>query len=845
MILTPDQRLRVFVSSSMTELAAERAAVSAAVSRMRLVPVMFEQGARPHPPRDLYRAYLAQSQIFVGVYGESYGWTAPGADRSGLADEFDLARTLPRLIYVKEPSPGRDPRLERLLAAIRSTGHVTYRRFGTADELRAYVEEDLALLLSERFLPSPYVAWPEATGGVPVALTPLVGRADDLVAVEALLTDEHVPLVTLVGPGGIGKTRLAMASADRVAERFPDGARYVDLSTVSDPELVGEALARGLGVRTSGSVPPVADIASWLRSKRLLMVVDNFEQVTDAAPTVGQLLRAAPGLTALVTSRAPLRVAGEWVYAVPPLPTVADDQANSPAAQLFAQRARAVSASFTLTPANSAAVDEIARRLDGLPLAIELAAARTVLLPPAEILDRLGDRLGLLTTGARDVPDRHRTLRDTIAWSYHLLGADERDLFDRFAVFAGTCDLAAIEAVAGPRPDPFAGVEALVESSLLVQRPSPDGEARFAMLDTIRAFARERLRDSGDWPAVSAAHARHYLELTEEFAPRLNTSAAPRLLRRLELEHDNVVAAIDWFHAHDDPVAVLEIMWATWLFWWRSGHVEQGDRYMSQVLDRADLLDDVQIGMALMLAGGVALVSGQSERAERMLEPALPRLRASGNGPLAALAAVTIAQLALEHGDEQRADRYLRECGELAAGAGDGWEASLFYSRLALIALRRGRLGDARDNLRAARERSGTDQLAMVVAEYLSAICAVAEGRLDETRRHLLDGLSVTVAAGDEGGLGTFLAAVADLDTRTGDLERAVRLAAAAQALHTPSNEMWMRGFVSPWPVTGLDADTVRARLGPATYDAAWQTGARLSMADAAADAFGSSPEAA
>ncbi|GIF63268.1 hypothetical protein Ais01nite_13030 [Asanoa ishikariensis] len=837
-ILTPDQRLRVFVSSSLTELAEERQAVDSAVRRLRLVPVMFEQGARPYPPRELYRAYLGQSDIFVGVYGESYGWIAPGDDLSGLADELDLARALPRLIYVKEPAPDREPRLATMLEQVRRDGGIVYRRFDTAHRLRTQVEEDLAVLLSERFTVTPPATWPEPAACVlPSPPTPLIGRSDDLAAVEALLTDAHVPLVTLIGPGGIGKTRLALAAADRVLDRFPDGVRYVDLSATADPALVGETLARSLGVRTSGSVPPVTDIASWLRSKRLLLVVDNFEQLTDAAPLVADLLRAAPGVTVLVTSRAPLRVAGEWVYAVPPLPTTGDDPTTSSAVRLFVDRTRAVSADFALTPDNAAAVVEVVRRLDGLPLAIELAAAKTRLLSPAAIVDRLGDRFDLLTGGARDAPERHRTLRDTIAWSYDLLGKGERTLFDRLGVFAGPCDLSALEEVAGPHPDVFAGVEALVESSLLVQRATPDDEPRFTMLDSIRAFAREKLRDSGDWAAVSTAHAGHYLRFAGDVQPRLNTSAAPLLLRRLEFEHDNVVAAMDWYLTHDDPGAALEIMWATWVFWWRRGHVEEGNRYMSQVLDRVDLLDEPQVGMALMLAGGVALVSGQFERAEGVLEPALPRLRAGGEGPLAALAAVTVAQLALARGDQERADRYLRECRELEPDVGAGWEASLFHSRLALIALRRGRLDEVEDDLRAALGEAVMDQLSMVVAEYLYAIYAVARGRIEEARQHLVAGLSVAAAAGDEGGLGTFLTAVADLDTRTGDLERAVRLGAAAQALRTPSNEMWMRGFVSPWPVTGLDAAAVRARLGAAAYDSAWQAGERLGTPGAVAEA--------
>jgi predicted ATPase len=839
-ILTPDQRVRVFVSSSLKELAAEREAVRSAVLGLRLMPVMFEQGARPHAPRDLYRAYVEQSQIFVGVYGESYGWVAPGADRSGLAEELALAGPRPRLIYAREPAPGRDPRLAALLDDLRRAGDVTYRTFGSADELRSQVEADLATLLAKRFAQAPPASWPEPpAGGLPAARTRLIGRDDDLAAVGAMLTDGDKHLVTLVGPGGIGKTRLATTAAQRVADRFPDGVRYVDLSAVSAFELMGEALARGLGVRTSGSVPVATDLASWLRTKRLLLVVDNFEQLTDAAPVLAEILRAAPGVTALVTSRAPLRLAGEWVYPVPPLPAAGPDPANAPAVRLFVDRARAVSGRFAVTTANAGAVVEIARRLDGLPLAIELAAAKVRMLSPDAIVDRLGDRFGLLTGGARDLPDRQRTLRDTIAWSYRLLGPGERGVFDRLGVFAGACDLAAVEAVTGPRPDLLDVMAALVESSLVTQQATAQGEPRFTMLETIRAFAREKLRDSGDWAAAAAAHAGHYRRLARDLEPLLDGPGAPGLLRGLELEHDNIAAALDWFFDHDDPAAALEIMWATWPFWWRRGHVEEGNRHMSGVLDRVDLLDDTQAGLALMLAGGVALVSGQLDRAEEVLRPALPRLRAGGHVPLAALAAVTVAQLAGERGDLRRSDRYLLVCRELSPQVGTAWESSLFHSRLALIALREGRLDEARDNVAAARDAAGPEHLATVVAEYVSALYEIARGEVDAARRHLVDGLSVAAAAGDEGGLGTFLAAIADLDTRTGHLERAVRLAAAAQALRTPSNEMWMRGFVAPWPASGLDAEAVRARLGPAGYDAAWQAGERLAVADAVAEAVG------
>ena len=323
LVRTPDQRVRVFVSSTLQELAVERGAVRDAVIRLRLVPVMFELGARPHPPREVYRSYLAQSQVFVGVYWQSYGRVAPGEQVSGLEDEYLLSAGLPRLIYVKSPAPEREPRLEQMLARIQGDGDITYQRFSEAAELQRLVENDLAVLLSERFemaqaRDGAAEEAPRAVG-LPVPATPLVGRDQETAAVADLVLREGVRLVTLTGPGGVGKSRLAVAVADRLGSGFGDGVRFIELASVTSAGLVPPAIAAGLGLSTSGG-RLVTDVVSYLGPKRVLLLLDNFEQVTGAAPLVADLLGAAPGLVVLVTSRTVLRLSGEHEFPVLPLP---------------------------------------------------------------------------------------------------------------------------------------------------------------------------------------------------------------------------------------------------------------------------------------------------------------------------------------------------------------------------------------------------------------------------------------------------------------------------------------------------------------------------------------------
>ena len=425
MIRTPDQRVRVFVSSTLGELAAERQAAAAAITQLRLTPVLFELGARPYPPRDLYRAYLEQSDVFIGIYAESYGWVGPGMEVSGLEDEYRLSAGKPQLIYTKKTAR-REPRLTSFLDTIRAEGVVSYRPFTDAGELGPLVADDLALLLTERFV-SPPAVLPAAP--LPAPRWPLVGRVEELQVVTGLLRQDDVGLVTLTGPGGVGKTTLALAAANAVTGQFADGAAFVSLETLTDTALILETVARQLRVPTPPGQSLRDSLLAFLGPRRLLLVVDNVEQLLSAAPLVELVLARAPGLKVLATSRGPLRIRGEKVVAVAPLalpeqgaPVDLGTLAAVPAVAFFVACGRDAQPGFELTEANAAAVAEICRRLDGLPLALQLAAARLAVLSPAALLARLERRLPLLTRGPRDLPERQQTLRAAIAWSYDLLG---------------------------------------------------------------------------------------------------------------------------------------------------------------------------------------------------------------------------------------------------------------------------------------------------------------------------------------------------------------------------------------------------------------------------------------
>src|SRR6201985_3668919 len=320
-IRTPAQRLRVFVSSTLGELAAERRAVSRAITALRLTPVLFERGARPHPPQELYRAYLEQSDVFIGLYWQRYGWIGPGMQVSGLEDEFDMARGLPQLLYIKTPAPDREPRLTSLLDRITAEGALSYRAFGTPAELTRLVRDDLAMLLSERFAdrtPGPPAKVREPRP-LPASTTSLVGREHDIDEVVSLAERPEVRLVTLTGPGGIGKTRLAVAAAQRLRDHFPGGTAFVPLAAVSDPGLLLASIGQAVGSDLAGARSPAEALAEQLGDEQWLLVLDNLEQLVSAAADLGELLTRSAGLEFLVTSRTVLGLGGEREYPVPSL----------------------------------------------------------------------------------------------------------------------------------------------------------------------------------------------------------------------------------------------------------------------------------------------------------------------------------------------------------------------------------------------------------------------------------------------------------------------------------------------------------------------------------------------
>ena len=668
---------------------------------------------------------------------------------------------------------------------------------------------------------------------LPAPPTPLVGREPEVQAVKDLIGKESVRLVTLTGPGGVGKTRLALAVAGDLTGSFADGVSFVPLTESRDERQLVSKIAQTLGVRDSSTTSLLESVKQYLRKNSMLLLLDNFEQLIASAPLVTELLRCSPDLKICVTSREALRLSGEHEFPVRVLPFPDPERSVRPeelgaygAVRLFVERAHAVNPGFALSAQNGRAVAEICARLDGLPLAIELAAARIKLFSPQALLARLQSRLALLAGGARDLPARQQTMRDAIAWSYHLLSTDEQALFRRLAVFAGGSTIPAAEAVCQPARNALEGLTSLVDKSLLSSEEQLDGEPRFQMLQTIREFGQEALGATGEAETLRERHADFFLTLALQIGPHLSDPSPETWLDRLEAEHDNLRAALEWLTARRQAEPGLRLAVSLWRFWDMRSYFREGRERLEQLL----ALPESRAATALRLkglyaAGVLAETQGDYASGRRCFEEHLQINRAMGDTWGIANTLNNLGILALRQSDHAAASGLFEESfalwreldnrpamalslsnlGNVAHAQGDHAGARALHEQsIALfkelrdqqgVALGLGHLGDvarAQDDPAAARalyrESLGLFQKLgnkWGAANVLTELGEVALDQEDTLFAHQVfeESLVLFGDLGDRRGLVRSLEGYAELAAHDGQAERAFRLAGAADAL--------------------------------------------------------------
>jgi predicted ATPase/class 3 adenylate cyclase len=585
----------------------------------------------------------------------------------------------------------------------------------------------------------PLVTLDHVRTNLPTQPTPFTGREPAVAAVRSLLSRGDVRLVTLTGPGGTGKTRLAIQTAADLLDLFTDGVYLVSLAPISDPELVTLTIAQTLGVKEGNSQPLLTSLKTYLSDKHLLLLLDNFEQVVAAAPLVAELLAAAPGLKTLVTSRSPLHIYGEHEYQVPtlalpklpPVPPL-ERLRQYEGVRLFIERAQAVKPDFVVTNENAPAVAEICYRLDGLPLAIELAAARVKLLPPQALLARLSNRLRLLTGGARDLPARQQTLRGAIAWSEDLLSSNERMLFARLAVFVSGCTLDAVETICHADGLLESGgldeVHALLNNSLLRQEDQMGGESRFVMLETIREYALERLVAEGQVEQLRQRHAAYYLALAEAAEPKLRGLHQQSWLERLEAEHDNLRAAMTWALESGEGSFALRLSAILSPFWEVRGHFTEGRQWLTKALDQGQDGSAALRAAAFTGAGTMAFCQCDYAQAKQWHQQALDLYRSLGDERGMAFALNNLGAQNLRQGDLEAAKEYFAESLKLAQRLGDQWLSAIALHSLGVLLFQQ-------CNFEAAM-RHFTDSLAIAQQLEMERLSAMTLQVMGEIARH-------------------------------------------------------------------------------------------------------------